>query len=116
MKVFIDALSRTKMLEGLNYTYWNECFTSKVVPHIIDTVKLDEFKSILSQIFPLLAECGIAFKAFELESPSSFQDYARQVCCGRNTAGKFFGLLADIIYYFIVIILRVKGNVFTLYF
>ena len=30
VKVFIDNLCRTKMLEGVKYTYWNESFTSKV--------------------------------------------------------------------------------------
>ncbi|KAK7308977.1 hypothetical protein RJT34_05352 [Clitoria ternatea] len=31
VKLFIDHLSRTKTLEGVKYTYWNECFTSKNV-------------------------------------------------------------------------------------
>lgn len=31
VKVLIDNLRRTNMLEGLKYTYWNECFTSKNV-------------------------------------------------------------------------------------
>jgi DNA invertase Pin-like site-specific DNA recombinase len=30
VNVFIDNLNRTKMLEGLNYTCWNESFSSKV--------------------------------------------------------------------------------------
>ncbi|XP_022631591.1 uncharacterized protein LOC106777161 isoform X4 [Vigna radiata var. radiata] len=29
VKILIDHLCRTKMLEGVKYTYWNECFTSK---------------------------------------------------------------------------------------
>ncbi|KAJ7952319.1 Polynucleotidyl transferase, ribonuclease H-like superfamily protein [Quillaja saponaria] len=29
VKVFIDDLCKTGKLEGLRYTYWNECFTSK---------------------------------------------------------------------------------------
>ncbi|KAG4386316.1 hypothetical protein AAZX31_11G023400 [Glycine max] len=35
----------------------------------------------------MLEECGVAVKAFKLESFSSLQDYARQVCCSRNTSG-----------------------------
>jgi len=30
VKLFIDDLCKTKKLEGLNYTYWDERFTSKV--------------------------------------------------------------------------------------
>lgn len=30
MKLFIDDLSKTRKLEGLKYTYWDEGFTSKV--------------------------------------------------------------------------------------
>lgn len=30
MKVFIDNLRRTNMLQDVDYTFWNECFTSKV--------------------------------------------------------------------------------------
>jgi len=48
----------------------------------------------------LFAECGIAVKAFELESSSTLQDYSRQVCSGRNTSSEFFALLLDIIYYY----------------
>ncbi|KAL2904332.1 Cysteine synthase [Bienertia sinuspersici] len=31
VKVFVDDLCRTKKLESVSYTYWNECFTSKNV-------------------------------------------------------------------------------------
>jgi hypothetical protein len=30
VKIFIDDLCKTKKLEGLKYTYWDERFTSKV--------------------------------------------------------------------------------------
>lgn len=30
VKVFIDDLCKTGKLEGVRYTYWDECFTSKV--------------------------------------------------------------------------------------
>lgn len=30
VKVFVDDLCKTGKLEGVKYTYWNECFTSKV--------------------------------------------------------------------------------------
>lgn len=30
VKLFVDDLSKTGKLEGLRYTYWDECFTSKV--------------------------------------------------------------------------------------
>ncbi|XP_052210897.1 uncharacterized protein LOC127813846 [Diospyros lotus] len=31
MKLFIDALCKTRKLEGVAYTFWDECFTSKNV-------------------------------------------------------------------------------------
>lgn len=30
MKLLIEDLCKTRKLEGLKYTYWDECFTSKV--------------------------------------------------------------------------------------
>lgn len=33
VRAFINELCKTKMLEGLHYTFWNECYTSKVDPH-----------------------------------------------------------------------------------
>ena len=32
MKLFIDDLCKTGKLKGLNFTYWDESFTSKVGP------------------------------------------------------------------------------------
>uniref|UniRef100_A0A2P2JIX7 Uncharacterized protein n=2 Tax=Rhizophora mucronata TaxID=61149 RepID=A0A2P2JIX7_RHIMU len=31
VKLFIDELCKTGKLEGVKYTYWNECYTSKSV-------------------------------------------------------------------------------------
>ena len=31
VKIFIDDLCKTGKLEGVKYTFWDECFTSKVV-------------------------------------------------------------------------------------
>ena len=41
VKVFIDNLRRTNMLEGLEYTYWNECFTSKNVELLLKPLNLE---------------------------------------------------------------------------
>ncbi|XP_057447878.1 uncharacterized protein LOC130739569 isoform X2 [Lotus japonicus] len=41
VKVLIDALSKTKKLEGLNYTYWNECFTSQNVGLLLKPLNLN---------------------------------------------------------------------------
>ncbi|RYR10520.1 hypothetical protein Ahy_B05g078947 isoform C [Arachis hypogaea] len=41
VKVFIDALSRTKKLQGLKYTYWNESFTSKNVELLLRPLNLN---------------------------------------------------------------------------
>ncbi|TKY70947.1 putative Holliday junction resolvase [Spatholobus suberectus] len=41
VKVFIDHLCRTKMLEGVKYTYWNECFTSKNVELLLKPLNLN---------------------------------------------------------------------------
>ncbi|CAN0891581.1 Putative pre-16S rRNA nuclease [Linum grandiflorum] len=35
-KVFVDDISNTGKLKGVNYTYWNECFTSKVIELLIE--------------------------------------------------------------------------------
>ncbi|WJX54887.1 hypothetical protein P8452_40719 [Trifolium repens] len=40
VNVFIDNLNRTKMLEGLNYTCWNESFSSKSVDTIVKSLNL----------------------------------------------------------------------------
>ncbi|KAJ7944913.1 Polynucleotidyl transferase, ribonuclease H-like superfamily protein [Quillaja saponaria] len=40
VKVFIDDLCETGKLEGLKYTYWNECFTSKNVELLIKPLNL----------------------------------------------------------------------------
>ncbi|RVW16419.1 putative pre-16S rRNA nuclease [Vitis vinifera] len=50
MKVFIDDLCKTGKLEGVRYTYWDECFTSK------SKTILDKFAAvgILQVITPLL--------------------------------------------------------------
>ncbi|MED6170905.1 hypothetical protein PIB30_035588 [Stylosanthes scabra] len=41
VKVFINALSRTKKLQGMKYTYWNECFTSKNVELLLRPLNLN---------------------------------------------------------------------------
>nr|KYP67284.1 Putative Holliday junction resolvase [Cajanus cajan] len=41
VKLFIDLLCRTKMLEGVKYTYWNECFTSKNVELLLKPLNLN---------------------------------------------------------------------------
>lgn len=41
VKVFIDNLRRTNMFDGLKYTYWNECFTSKNVEILIKPLNLN---------------------------------------------------------------------------
>ncbi|CAL5187526.1 unnamed protein product [Lathyrus oleraceus] len=40
MKVFIDNLRRTNMLEDVEYTFWNECFTSKNVELLLKPLNL----------------------------------------------------------------------------
>ncbi|XP_012086915.1 putative pre-16S rRNA nuclease isoform X2 [Jatropha curcas] len=40
VKVFIDDLCKTGKLEGLKYTYWDECFTSKNVELLIKPLAL----------------------------------------------------------------------------
>ncbi|XP_014520177.1 uncharacterized protein LOC106777161 isoform X1 [Vigna radiata var. radiata] len=41
VKILIDHLCRTKMLEGVKYTYWNECFTSKNVELLLKPLNLN---------------------------------------------------------------------------
>ncbi|KAJ1416114.1 YqgF/RNase H-like domain [Sesbania bispinosa] len=41
VKVFIDHLHKTKVLEGLNYTYWNENFTSQNVELLLKPLNLN---------------------------------------------------------------------------
>ncbi|XP_027330238.1 uncharacterized protein LOC113846326 [Abrus precatorius] len=41
VKVLIDYLCRTKMLEGVKYTYWNECYTSKNVELLLKPLNLN---------------------------------------------------------------------------
>lgn len=33
MKLFVDDLCKTGKLEGVKFTYWDECFTSKVLAY-----------------------------------------------------------------------------------
>ncbi|KAL2933739.1 putative pre-16S rRNA nuclease [Bienertia sinuspersici] len=41
VKVFVDDLCRTKKLECVSYTYWNECFTSKGYLDYVDRIALN---------------------------------------------------------------------------
>ncbi|PNY00896.1 holliday junction resolvase-like protein [Trifolium pratense] len=69
VNVFINNLHRTNMLEGLNYTFWNESFSSKSVDLIIKSLNfkhpvhsktmLDKFAAVgilqaLSSLFTFL--------------------------------------------------------------
>ncbi|GMH09396.1 hypothetical protein Nepgr_011237 [Nepenthes gracilis] len=51
VKIFVDDLCKTGKLEGLRYTYWNECFTSKNAELLLKPLKLHpvEFKTILDK-------------------------------------------------------------------
>ncbi|CAI9274398.1 unnamed protein product [Lactuca saligna] len=39
VKVFIDSLCKTGKLEGVGYTFWDECFTSKNVDLLLEPLK-----------------------------------------------------------------------------
>ncbi|CAN1189801.1 Putative pre-16S rRNA nuclease [Linum perenne] len=43
MEVFVDDISKTGKLNGVHYTYWNECFTSKVVDCLVEPMNLHPF-------------------------------------------------------------------------
>ncbi|XP_028767430.1 uncharacterized protein LOC114725127 [Neltuma alba] len=45
VKAFIDELSRTGKLEGLQFTYWNECFTSKNVELLLKDLDINPVQS-----------------------------------------------------------------------
>lgn len=45
VKIFLDDLSRTEKLQGLRYTYWDECFTSKNVELFLKPLKLHSVES-----------------------------------------------------------------------
>ncbi|KAK4262758.1 hypothetical protein QN277_028272 [Acacia crassicarpa] len=45
VKTFIDDLSRTEKLEGLQFTYWNECFTSKNVELLLKDLDINPVQS-----------------------------------------------------------------------
>ncbi|KAL2936479.1 putative pre-16S rRNA nuclease [Bienertia sinuspersici] len=51
VKVFVDDLCKTKKLEGVSYTYWNECFTSKNVDLLLKPLTLHpvELKTMLDK-------------------------------------------------------------------
>ncbi|KAF5938652.1 hypothetical protein HYC85_022911 [Camellia sinensis] len=74
VKLLIDDLCKTGKLEGLKYTFWNECFTSKV--GIINDCGA----------YDLYAECGIIVETFKFTT-GAIQDDNRQICCCRNTPG-----------------------------
>ncbi|XVE64847.1 hypothetical protein DITRI_Ditri07aG0134800 [Diplodiscus trichospermus] len=40
VKLFIDDISKTGRLDGLKYTYWDECFTSKNVELLLKPLNL----------------------------------------------------------------------------
>uniref|UniRef100_A0A6N2L0F3 Uncharacterized protein n=1 Tax=Salix viminalis TaxID=40686 RepID=A0A6N2L0F3_SALVM len=40
VKLFVDDLCRTGKLEGLKFTYWDECFTSKNVELLVKPLNL----------------------------------------------------------------------------
>ncbi|KAF7828282.1 putative pre-16S rRNA nuclease isoform X1 [Senna tora] len=41
VKAFMDELGKTGKFEGLQYTYWNECFTSKNVELLLKPLNLN---------------------------------------------------------------------------
>ncbi|CBI34676.3 unnamed protein product, partial [Vitis vinifera] len=45
VKVFIDDLCKTGKLEGVRYTYWDECFTSKNVELLLKPLNLHPVQS-----------------------------------------------------------------------
>ncbi|XP_034704767.1 putative pre-16S rRNA nuclease isoform X4 [Vitis riparia] len=45
VKVFIDDLCKTGRLEGVRYTYWDECFTSKNVELLLKPLNLHPVQS-----------------------------------------------------------------------
>ncbi|GAB4834404.1 hypothetical protein Ancab_032658 [Ancistrocladus abbreviatus] len=51
VKIFVDDLCKTGKLEGLKYTYWNECFTSKNIELLLKPLKLHpvEYKTIIDK-------------------------------------------------------------------
>ncbi|KMT07886.1 hypothetical protein BVRB_6g145830 isoform A [Beta vulgaris subsp. vulgaris] len=51
VKVFVDDLCKTGKLEGVKYTYWNECFTSKNVELLLKPLTLHpvELKTMLDK-------------------------------------------------------------------
>lgn len=51
VKLFIDDLCKTEKLEGLRYTFWDECFTSKNVDLLLKPLNLHpvHFKTILDK-------------------------------------------------------------------
>lgn len=51
VKIFIDDLCKTGKLEGVRYTYWDECFTSKNVELLLKPLKLHpvQYKTIIDK-------------------------------------------------------------------
>ncbi|KNA05257.1 hypothetical protein SOVF_192110 isoform B [Spinacia oleracea] len=51
VKVFVDDLCNTGKLEGVKYTYWNECYTSKNVDLLLKPLSLHpvELKTMLDK-------------------------------------------------------------------
>uniref|UniRef100_A0A2N9J360 YqgF/RNase H-like domain-containing protein n=1 Tax=Fagus sylvatica TaxID=28930 RepID=A0A2N9J360_FAGSY len=45
VKLFVDDLCKTRKLEGLNYTYWDESFTSKNVEILLKPLNLHPVQS-----------------------------------------------------------------------
>lgn len=45
VKLFVDELCKTKMLEGVKYTYWDERFTSKNVELLLEPLSLTAVQS-----------------------------------------------------------------------
>ncbi|XP_059661776.1 uncharacterized protein LOC132307911 isoform X2 [Cornus florida] len=45
VKVFVDDLCKTGKLEGLRYTFWDECFTSKNVELLLKPLNLHPVQS-----------------------------------------------------------------------
>lgn len=51
VKIFIDDLCKTGKLEGVRYTYWDECFTSKNVELLLKPLNLHpvQYKTIIDK-------------------------------------------------------------------
>lgn len=82
VKLFVDDLTKTGRFEDLNYTFWDECFTSKSVDFLLKPLNLHPVQS--KTIVDKFAAVGILQGYLDFANRSQGQDAESRIFENEN--------------------------------